>query len=72
MIARYDGIYATHIRNESDLLVDAVMEAIEVAKNSGVRLELSHHKASGKRNWGLVRTTLDLMQYYRRLGLEIT
>jgi N-acyl-D-amino-acid deacylase len=72
VIARYDGIYATHIRNESDLLVDAVMEAIEVAKNSGVRLELSHHKASGKRNWGLVRTTLDLMQYYRRLGLEIT
>jgi N-acyl-D-amino-acid deacylase len=72
IVKEYGGIYATHIRNESDLLVEAVMEAIEVGKKAGVRVEISHHKASGKKNWGLVRTTLDLMQYYRRLGVEIT
>jgi N-acyl-D-amino-acid deacylase len=65
IVKEYVGIYATHIRNESDLLVEAVMEAIEVGKKAGVRVEISHHKASSKKNWGLVRTTLDLIQYYR-------
>ncbi|MDN5330779.1 MAG: N-acyl-D-amino-acid deacylase [Tepidanaerobacteraceae bacterium] len=72
VVKEYRGIYATHIRNESDLLVDAVMEAIEVGKKTGVRVQISHHKASGKRNWGLIKTTLDLMQYYRRRGVEVT
>ena len=70
--ARYGGLYATHIRNESDLLVEAVLEAIDIGRRSGARVEVSHHKASGKRNFGLVRTTLDLMGYYRRFGVEVS
>ncbi len=68
----YNGIYASHIRNESDLLVKATLEAIRVGKEANTRVEISHHKASGKRNWRLVKTTLALMEYYRRLGIEVT
>lgn len=72
VVAEYGGVYSTHIRNESDLLVESVIETINIGRRSGARIQVSHHKASGKRNWGLVRNTLELMEYYRRFGLEIT
>ncbi len=70
--AQLGGLYATHLRSESDLLVDALVEAIRIGREAGARVQISHHKASGRRNWGLVRTTLELMEYYRRFGLEIS
>ncbi len=69
---RFGGLYATHMRSESDLLVEATLEAIRIGRESGCRVEIAHHKASGRRNWGLTRTTLDLMEYYRRFGVEVT
>ncbi|MDK2870649.1 MAG: N-acyl-D-amino-acid deacylase, partial [Pyrococcus sp.] len=72
VVSEYGGIYASHIRNESDLLIEATLEAIKVGKEANVRVEISHHKASGRRNWGLVKTTLALMEYYRRFGVEVT
>lgn len=72
VVAEYDGIYSTHMRNESDLILDSVLEAIEVGCKSGVRVQISHLKASGERNFGLTKTALELMEYYRRFGLEIT
>jgi len=68
----YGGLYATHMRSESDLLVEAVLEAVRIGRESGCRVEIAHHKASGRRNWGLTQTTLDLMEYYRRFGVEVT
>jgi N-acyl-D-amino-acid deacylase len=72
IVAEYDGIYATHMRNESDFLIDSVIEAITIARRSGVRAQISHLKTSGKRNFGLDQTVLQLMEYYRRFGVEIT
>jgi len=72
VVAQYGGLYVTHMRNESDLLIESVLEAIKIGKDSGARVEISHHKASGKKNWGLVKTTLSLMEYYRRFGVEVT
>lgn len=72
IVAKYGGIYSTHIRNESDLMLDSVLEAIDVARKSGVRLQISHFKVSGKRNFRLTKTALELMEYYRRFGLDVT
>jgi len=72
IVAKYDGIYATHMRNESDFLIDSVIEAITIARSSGVRVQISHLKTSGKRNFGLDQIVLQLMEYYRRFGVEIT
>lgn len=71
IVKEYDGIYSTHMRNESDLVIDAMMEAIEVAKKTGVSLEISHLKASGKQNFGLSKTMIGLIESYRKLGLNI-
>lgn len=66
------GLYASHIRNESDGLQGAVGEGIEIGRRSGVRVQLSHHKASGKANWGRVRESTALIERARAEGLDVT
>jgi N-acyl-D-aspartate/D-glutamate deacylase len=65
------AIYASHIRNEASGLLDAVQEAIEIGREAGVRVEISHHKAIGRRNWGLVRQSLALAAAARASGTDV-
>jgi N-acyl-D-amino-acid deacylase len=66
------GLYASHIRNESTKLLDAVEENLEVGRRTGVRVELSHHKASGQRNWGKVKESTALIERARAAGVDVT
>src|SRR5687768_1294018 len=71
-IAReYGGLYASHIRNESSGLLDAVGEAIEIGRGAGVPVQVAHHKASGKQSWGLVHDSLALMDRARAEGVDV-
>ncbi len=65
------GLYATHMRNEADGLLDAVAEAISIGEEAGVPVEISHHKASGRNNWGRVRDSLRLIEQARGRGLDV-
>jgi len=49
--ARRGGIYATHVRSETDRLFEAVAEAIEIGKQAEIRVQISHVKLEGYRNW---------------------
>jgi N-acyl-D-amino-acid deacylase len=71
VLREYPGIYATHMRNEGDTLVEAVQEALNVAEGAGVPLQISHHKAEGRANWGKVRTTLEMVDSARKRGLDV-
>lgn len=55
------GLYATHMRNEGDHLLDAVAEALRIGRESGCPVHISHHKAGGEQNWGKVRDSLILI-----------
>ncbi len=66
------GLYATHMRNEADGLLDAVREAIRVGEEAHVPVQVSHHKASGRRNWGRVRDSLRLIEEARARGVDVT
>jgi N-acyl-D-amino-acid deacylase len=57
----YGAFYSSHIRNEAGALVEAVEEALLIARSSGIPLQLSHHKALGPANWGRVEMTLSLI-----------
>ena len=72
VIAPYGGIYHTHMRNEGERLLEAVNEAITIAKESGARAHISHFKVMRKKNWGLVRDASALIEEARESGLEIT
>jgi N-acyl-D-amino-acid deacylase len=66
------GLYATHMRNEADGLLDAVREAIRIGEEAGVPVQISHHKASGRRNWGRVRDSLALIEEAQARGVDVT
>jgi N-acyl-D-amino-acid deacylase len=61
VVKEYGGVYASHIRNESNGLIDAVQEAITIAEKSGVLTIISHLKAMGKRNWGKTELILEMI-----------
>lgn len=72
VVAELGGILATHIRNESDTLLEAVNEVLTIAEEARVPLEISHLKSSGKMNWGRVSTALRLIEEAREKGIEVT
>ena len=71
IVREHDGLYASHIRNEGDDLLAAVEENLEIGRRSGVRVQLSHHKASQKRNWGKVRASTALIESAQADGLDV-
>ncbi len=71
VLREYGAIYATHMRNEGDRLIEALEEAIEIAEANGIPIEISHHKAAGKSNWGKVNAALRLMEQARQRGVEV-
>jgi N-acyl-D-amino-acid deacylase len=72
VVEEYGGLYATHVRSETSGLVDAVREAIEVGRASGVKVQISHHKACGRDNWGDVERTLETIEAARAEGIDVT
>jgi N-acyl-D-amino-acid deacylase len=72
IVARYGGLYATHMRNEAEQLFEAFAEAIQIGRQAGIAVQISHHKASGKPNHGKIRDTLKRLQDERAQGLDIT
>jgi N-acyl-D-amino-acid deacylase len=71
-VAEFGGIYTSHIRGEGHNLVDSVREAVRIGEESGVPVEISHHKASGKSNWGKVKQTLEVIEQARSRGVDVT
>ena len=72
VVAQYGGLYCSHIRGEGDRLLDAVSEAITIGKKAGVAVQLSHHKAVGRANWGKVKHSLALIDQARAANLDVT
>lgn len=56
-VARQGGIYTTHMRGEARTVVQSVEEALAIGRTARIPVQISHHKAAGRENWGKVRTT---------------
>jgi len=72
VVAPFGGLYATHMRNEADRLLDAVREALDIGQSAGVPVHISHHKAAGRRNWGRVRESLAMIDEANARGADVT
>jgi len=71
-VAKYDGFYATHMRNEGDEIFEAMDEAIDVAKKSGVRLHISHLKCLGHKNFGQTDKLFAKINKAREEGVKMS
>ncbi|MEZ4337671.1 MAG: D-aminoacylase [Sandaracinaceae bacterium] len=70
-IRPYGGFYATHMRDEGTRVVDSIEEAIGIGRAAGVGVQISHHKAAGRLNWGKTKKTLAILDAARREGLDV-
>ena len=57
-VSKFGGLYATHLRDEAEGLVTSIEEAAEIGRAGGVPVVLSHHKVTGKKNWGGTKMSL--------------
>lgn len=71
VLVKYGAFYATHMRNESHEVVEAVEETLRVGREGGCGVQISHHKACGRSNWGKVETTLALIEQARADGVDV-
>lgn len=70
--ARYNGVYATHMRDEGDSVTQAIEEALVIGKEANIPVEISHFKLSGQQNWGRSKETLPMVIAARESGLDVT
>ena len=70
--AAFGGGYASHIRNESDSLVQAISEAIAVGHGAGTWTQVRHLKANGEANWGSMAAAIALIDSARGAGIDVT
>jgi len=70
--AEYDGLYASHLRSESEQLLEALDEFLSIARQAKIRAEVYHIKASGRRNWHKLDAMLGRIEAARAEGLHVT
>jgi N-acyl-D-amino-acid deacylase len=70
--AEFGGIYVTHIRNEQEKIVEAVLEAADIGRAAKIPVEIWHLKVAEKPNWGRMSEIVRIIQQHRIQGLDIT
>ena len=70
--AECGGMYISHIRNESDQLLEAIDELITIARESGGPAEIYHLKQAGRDNWGKLDAVIKRVEAARASGIRIT
>ena len=70
--AEFDGMYASHMRDEGANMLAAVEELIDIARRADIRAEIYHIKSSGQQNWHLFDQAVEMVELARAEGLQIT
>jgi N-acyl-D-amino-acid deacylase len=69
--AKYNGVYTSHMRNESDKVFEAIAETIEVGREANISVEISHLKV-GMPGWGESDRMLAMIDSARKQGIDVT
>jgi len=70
--SKFGGIYATHMRNESDAVLPAIDEALRIGHEAHIPVEIWHIKVAGKENWGRMPEVVAKITTARAAGADIT
>lgn len=72
VVARYGGLYISHVRSEAARLHQGIGEAIEIGQRAGCPVEIYHLKASGQENWGKMPEIIAMINQARAAGVDVT
>lgn len=70
--AKYNGVYASHMRSEGDSVIEAINEALHIGRTANLPVEISHFKVSGQQNWGRSKETIAAIEKARFEGIDVT
>jgi N-acyl-D-amino-acid deacylase len=70
--AQYGGIYATHMRSESNAVMPAIDEALRIGSEAHIPVEIWHLKAAGKNNWGEMPQIVAKIDAARARGIDVS
>lgn len=70
--SKFRGLYASHMRDEGDKIVEAINEALYIGKEANMPVEISHFKLSGQQNWGRSKETVAMIIKAREEGIDVT
>jgi N-acyl-D-amino-acid deacylase len=69
--SKFGGIYATHMRNESDAVLPAIDEALRIGQEAHIPVEIWHIKVAGKANWGRMPEVVAKINAARAEGVDV-
>jgi len=69
---KFGGIYSTHMRNESDSVIEAIDEALRIGREAQIPVEIWHIKVAGKNNWGRMPEVVAKINAARAAGADVT
>jgi N-acyl-D-amino-acid deacylase len=70
--SKFGGIYATHMRNESDSVLEAIDEAVRIGREAHIPVEIWHFKVAGKANWGHMPESIARVNQARAEGVDVS
>jgi N-acyl-D-amino-acid deacylase len=70
--SKFGGIYATHMRNESNAILAAIDEALRIGREAKIPVEIWHIKVAGKDNWGKMPDVVSKINAARAEGMDIS
>ena len=70
-LSRHDALYFSHIRGEGNTLFRAAAEAIEIGERAGVPVQIAHHKAAFRPNWGRMPQVTQLSEWATDRGVDV-
>jgi N-acyl-D-amino-acid deacylase len=70
--SKFGGIYATHMRNESDTILESIDEALRIGRDAHIPLEIWHLKVAGKKNWGRMPEVVAKINAARAQGADVS
>jgi N-acyl-D-amino-acid deacylase len=72
VVGQEGGLYASHIRDEGDQLLESIDEALEIGRRGNLPVHVSHLKASKQQNWGKVKAAAAMIVEAREAGRRVT
>jgi N-acyl-D-amino-acid deacylase len=70
--AKSGGIYATHMRDESNSVLEAIDEALRIGREAHIPVEIWHLKVAGKQNWGRMPEVIAKINAARAQGMDVS
>jgi N-acyl-D-amino-acid deacylase len=69
--SKVGGIYATHMRNESDSVLESIDEAVRIGREARIPVEIWHFKVAGKANFGRMPQLVARVNKARAEGVDV-